>query len=151
MGHSSSFAELAGKLAKAGTLIAVAEREAVTQAALLTKRSVQAQLVAAGAGSGRLRGVGKAGATIGVRYDLVGEGARVRMTGPAHLLERDTKAHDVTPRNRRAILTPDGPRARVHTKGTKGKYPFAKGVAVAAPQVPAVMAATVTKSLRKVF
>lgn len=80
-------------------------------------------------GDGRLSGVGVRGARVGARYDrLPGrETALVRATGPAHLIEGDTKAHVIVPRKRRgkrAVATPYGPRASVQHPGTRGRPTF---------------------------
>lgn len=111
-----------------------AQRQITTQAAQAVKVSVQKKLVVA-APRGRLN-VGKRGQKVGVRYDLRSDAeAVVRMTGPAHLLERNTKAHRI-PRERktgrarkRYVVIPGvGVRAYANHPGTKGKHPFERGV-----------------------
>jgi len=93
MGVSHSPAELAEKLAKAAVKLRDAEHTATEQSALLVKRNVLALAPA------RLRGVGKKGAKLGVRYNIGHyEGvskALVFATGPFHLIERDTTAHPI--------------------------------------------------------
>src|SRR5690242_12676640 len=71
------------------------EHRTVEVAALAVKTSVLAQMQAAGVDNGKLRGVGKRGAKVGVRYDIANNRALVRATGPFQLLERDTKAHQI--------------------------------------------------------
>ncbi len=150
MGTSRSPEELARKLFHASQTIEGAARDGVHAAGLLVKASVQAELH----GVTRLRGVGAKGAKIGVRYDVAGPTAVVvRMTGPAHLIERDTAAHEIGPKRRRALHLVGGDfRASVaHHPGTKGKHPFEHGVALARPLVPRLMMHEQAKSLRKVF
>jgi len=115
------------------------ERNTVKVAALAVKTSVTAQMAAAGVKDGKLRGIGKKGARVGVRYDITGKTALVRATGPFHLIERDTRAHRI-PKQRgararkRVVVIPGvGVRAYADHPGTKGKHPWAKGVAAAIP------------------
>lgn len=116
------------------------EHRTVEIAALTVKTSVLTQMQAAGVTNGRLRGVGKKGAKIGVRYDFGGrKTALVRATGPFHLLERDNKAHRI-PKERgsrarkRVVVIPGvGVRAFAQHPGTKGKHPWEKGVVAAIP------------------
>lgn len=80
----------------------------VGKAALVIKTAVQANLVSALGPNQRMSGVGrrstasKGGAKVGVRYDVKGKKnptALLRMTGPAQLVERDTKPHTIIPRS----------------------------------------------------
>lgn len=163
MGTSKSPAELAFKLRRAGDVMPDAARAGVLGMVKTVKRSVNAQLASAGVNGGRLRGVGKNGVRIGVRDDgivgTVNPSATVRMYGPAHLIENDTKAHTITTKKSRkrrggkaqALNTPHGPKASVQHPGTKGKQPWAKGLAVARPLMAREFSSEVSKSLRKVF
>lgn len=153
MGTSRTPAELASKFRHAGGAVRGAARDGVGKAALLVKTSVLSQLPTT-----RLRGVGKRGAKIGVRYDIKGTQnptALVRATGPFQLIERDTKAHKIEPKKRRsgkrAIVTPQGPRAWAFHPGTKGKHPWEKGVQLAIPKVRTTMVSEQAKSLRRFF
>lgn len=133
-----------------------AARDGVTKAALLVKKSVQAELVSAGVQGGRMRGVGKKGARVGVRYDVKGTTnptALVRATGPVHLLERSTRPHKITPKGKKKVINIAGigPRRFAMHPGTRGKHPWAKGVARVAPLVPKVMAREQTASLLRYF
>lgn len=127
------------KTAKMGGELRRLERNMVLVAAQTVKTSVQTQLGAAGVQNGKLRGVGKRGAKVGVRYDVLGDKALVRATGPFHLLERDTKAHQIPKvrgaraRKRVVVIPGVGVRAWANHPGTKGKHPWAKGVAAAIP------------------
>lgn len=113
------------------------------------KVSVVAEL----GGVTRLRGVGKSGARIGVRYDQRNKDVEVRMTGPAHLIERDTKPHPIGPRKKKA-LTLAGGQVRSFVgdhPGTKGKHPFEKGVNRVLPRLTAIVLAEQVKSMRRIF
>lgn len=128
------------KTAKMSVELSKLEHRTVEVAALAVKASVTAQMAAAGVNGGRLRGVGKRGAKIGVRYDITDKKALVRATGPFHLIERDTKAHRI-PRERkttrakkRTVNIPGvGLRAYAEHPGTSGKHPWKKGVVAAMP------------------
>lgn len=129
------------KTARMGHELTKLEERSVQVASLAVKKSVLVQMQLAGVNGGRLRGVGKKGAKVGVRYDQKGKAALVRATGPFHLLERPTKGHR-TPKERAAnsrakrkvVNIPGvGVRAFANVAGTKGKYPWAKGVEAAIP------------------
>lgn len=127
------------KTTKMGGELQRLEQRTVLIAAMAVKKSVQAQLAAAGVQNGKLRGVGKRGAKVGVRYDMAGKKALVRATGPFQLIERDTKAHQIPrargarARKRYAVIPGVGVRAYANHPGTKGKHPWAKGVVAAIP------------------
>lgn len=111
--------------------------------------------------SGRLRGVGKSGSKVGVRYDLKGDGrAEVKATGKGfQLIERDTKAHPIGPKKARArkqtgrgggVKLPDGSvRRTVKHPGTKGKHPFEKGIADGTPAAVRAMRDQTMPAIRK--
>lgn len=133
-------------------------RRGINAAALHTKRSVEAEMSAAGLGGKRLSGVGARGARIGARYDVKGTDnpvALVRATGPFHLIERSTKPHRIAPKKRRrgqgkrAMAIPGvGPRASAQHPGTRAKHPFAKGVERARPGVRRIIGESVMKAIR---
>lgn len=133
------------------------ERNMVLVTAKAVKTSVQAQMAAAGVQNGKLRGVGKRGAKIGVRYDVAGKTALVRATGPFHLIERDNKDHR-TPKirgaqaRRRVVVIPGvGVRAYANVKGSKGKHPWAKGVVASVPVAGKAGALALGHSLVKAY
>lgn len=134
------------------------ERRMAEISALTVKRSVLAQMQFAGVQGGKLRGVGKRGAKVGVRYDLKANSAYVRATGPLHLLERNTKAHRI-PRQRkttrakkRLLVIPGvGVRAFADHPGTRGKHPWAKGVAAARPVQERAHREALGDALRKAY
>lgn len=127
------------KTARVGTELRRLERNMVLVAAQTVKTSVRSQLAAAGVENGKLRGVGKKGAKVGVRYDILGDKALVRATGPFQLIERDTKAHRIPKvrgaraRKRVVVIPGVGVRAWANHPGTKGKHLWAKGVVAAVP------------------
>lgn len=126
-------------------------------AALAVKTAVLAELErdAPGLRLSGVRGTGK----IGVKYidGVNGRGratALVVATGPVHLLERDTKAHDILPRSLSAksargragkakalgsTARQFGPVMSSHSSGTHGKHPFERGVNAARPLTGAAM------------
>lgn len=134
-----------------------ARRTAIVKGATELKQGVQRRLPP----SGRLRGVGKKGARIGVRYDLKADDAAVvKAIGPLHLLERDTKAHTIEPKskgrgaNRRkragALKLGDGQfRASAQHPGTKGQHPFEKGIEDARPKAVRAMANPITDAVKR--
>ena len=137
----STPAQFAGKMHRVADGVKRAPREITKRGVLVVKRSVQEKL-AADAPRGRLN-VGKRGQRVGVRFDLRSDNeAIVKMTGPAHLLERDTKAHRI-PRERKtsrakkryAVIPGVGVRAYANHPGTKGKHTFERGVEDSKPQV----------------
>lgn len=166
MGTSKSGAELAKKLFNAGHSVERATEMGLKAGGQLVKITALAQLAAAGAGSGRMSGVGKNGAPIGVGYDILkasnGEAAvRVKVKGKgAHLLERDTKAHTINPKKRRggakggkgAVRLADGSfRRSVRHPGTRGKHPWEKALNQSLPQVPKTIQQQISSALAKAF
>lgn len=109
----------------------------------------KAKAIIAEGAPGRLRNAGRNGANLGIRYQIQGAGtdvsARLHATGPWPLIESDTPAHTIRPKKRRGgrrsgrgggVSVPGvGVFRLVHHPGTKGKHPWAKGVAQASPVV----------------
>lgn len=146
------------KTAKMGTELGTLQHRTVEIAVLTVKKSVETQMQVAGVDNGRLSGVGKRGAKIGARYDFVGPNtAIVRATGPFHLLERDTKAHRIpkvrgTRARKRVVVIPGvGVRAWANHPGSKGKHPWAKGVAAAIPIQEKAQALALHQSLVRAY
>lgn len=142
-------------MSRVATNLSRETRFAVGKAALLVKTSVQREL----GGTKVLRGVGRRGARIGVRYDVKGgqqAAALVRMTGPAHLIERSTRPHTIEPRRRRrggqALRLADGSfAASVQHPGTRGKHPWEKGVERSLPLVRESIRRSTLSTLRGTF
>lgn len=157
MGTSRNPAEFAAKLARLPDAVKRAEKAGVRAAALAATTIIR-QNVNAVVPGGKLRGVGKAGAKVGVGFDVKGTNnptALVSARGPLQLVESPTKPH-VEPKpggkRRKALRLADGQvRARVQHPGTKGQKPFAKGRERAI--VPAALAfnAEVRSTIRKVI
>lgn len=145
------------KTAKMGAELHTLEHRMAEIAALAVKTSVLTQMQAAGVDNGKLRGVGKKGARIGVRYDIANNKALVRATGPFHLLERDTKAHRIPKvrgsraRKRVVVIPGVGVRAFANVKGTKGKHPWEKGVAAAIPIQEKAQGIALLGALKKAY
>lgn len=155
-------------------------REGVIQSSLVLTNAVAGFL---GGRKIRLSGVGKRGANVGVRFDVKGRKnptGLVYMTGPAQLVERDTKAHGILGRGvgrakgrsraaRRAAKQElydtlfggqSAGRMRIgdawrtgpfQHPGTQGKHPFAKGIEAARPLVPKIYDRSVQSSMRRIF
>lgn len=159
MGTSKSFAELAGKLEAAARKVRT-DSSILEGAAFQVKKAVQVELRKV-APSGRLSGVGKSGARVGVRYQRMGRDAfLVKMTGPAHLIERDTDPHTIGPKRsrqrkakgRRTAVALNGEfRAVVRHPGTRGQHPWEKGVKRSGQPVRKDFAKSVAGLLGEVF
>jgi hypothetical protein len=119
-----------------------AQVKGVQKAALFTTRSIRDQIRSATGGDMRMSGVGKRGTKLNAYYDVKGRvnpTALIKARGPLQLLERDTSPHEIRPRKRRkakgqsgrkALRLSDGNfRGTVRHPGTRGKHPWAKGVA----------------------
>lgn len=138
----SPSAQVVARMGRLAAEVARSEKTAVLEAAKKAKVVHLAELKIASGGDLRMSGVGRSGARVGVRYLPTPVGTVVQATGPVHLLERPSKAHEITPRKRararraRALATPYGPRARVWHPGVrKPSKPWAKGFLRARPVV----------------
>lgn len=137
-----------------------AQRRAVGASALHVKKVVGASIAGAVGGDMRMSGVGKKGAKVGVRYDVLGFAnptARVYATGPLHLVERSTKPHRIPKergaraRKRFVVIPGVGVRMWATHPGTRGKHPWERGVAAATPAVPRIFQIEVHRALRETF
>ncbi len=159
----------AGRLRKTADNLGNAPRVAAAAGALLVKntilehdRAIVPTLV--------LTGVGRKGAKIGVRYipgiNAMGRAATlVVATGPAHLIERTTTAHEIVSKSLKATgfgrarqrtakalgnkAKGFGPVARVYVRGVYGRHPFERGVEEARPLVGAAWRSAVHQQLAK--
>jgi hypothetical protein len=113
-----------------------AQRRGVQKGALTVTRAMRDEVRAVTGGDSRLSGVGRRGAKIGARYDIKGQReptAIIRATGPAQLVEHDTKPHEIRPRRRRggkakALRFADGAFARsARHPGTRARKPYERG------------------------
>lgn len=151
--------------------------EIVVQAATIYAGVIRDSIYAVTRG-GRLSGVGKNGARVGVRTVFNGSrSAIVQATGPLQLIERDTSAHAiprVTSSRRlrtaagrlshkrestgralsgRTILVINGSviTGPVQHPGTTGKHPFERGADAAAPAGVAAASIVFNRSLESLF
>lgn len=112
------------------------ERQWPDEAAAVVERAVAGQLRSA-TGDGAFSHGRKMGrATVAVRRHgkttvVSADGSRAVWA----ILERGTRAHDVKARAGKVLRTPNGPRAKVHVSGVKGRRSWSKGVESATPQV----------------
>lgn len=144
------------RLRKIAAEVEKAQRSAVSHAALEAK-TAHLDALRRVVPSARLRNVGKSGARLGVRYDIKGTQnptALVRATGPWHLIENPIKAHEIRPRRRRggrrAVLTPDGPRAVVQHPGVRNpKRPWQSGRPVAEERVKRIVGRTYVDAFKR--
>lgn len=137
-------------------------RETVRLAAIAAKAGQLDEMRHDAGGNLRLDRVrsGK-GATIGARYDLIGNGAatsaRVKATGPVPLLANPIKAHPIPKRGPRArrrklLAIPGiGVRASVQHPGTKGKDTWNRGRERVEPKVRKLIAKRTDVVVRRSF
>lgn len=151
----ASLAEGATALRRAAQELPKATQAGITEATLLLTAAVRVGQARAGAGSGRLRGVGASGAAIGVKGDVRMFGpvpvGLVRATGAAHLLDHPTRAHTIVPRRAAALATPQGPRAKVVRPATRGKFYFEEAVAAVEPKVASIVERNIAETLLRLL
>jgi hypothetical protein len=158
--------DLAASVSRMPAAIRQAEATGVQKATIRTTGLIRDQIRSA-TGDMRLSGVGKKGARVGARYDKHfaatpdAPAMEIKATGPLHLIERDTRAHLILPRGqtftargsrrsgRKALKIGDDFRLYAEHPGTRGKRPFARGVARAAPEVPRIIQAEVGKTMMR--
>jgi hypothetical protein len=179
VGRRQSLGEFAVKVgAYASVGQPQADRKGVEQSALLVTKAARSSIRAGSGGDSILSNVGR-GARVGARYDIEGAAnptALVRATGPLHLLDNPTRAHQITPKVKkgrsrasraafynaifggeggfggtRPMRTPYGPRYRVNHPGTRGKRTFFRAVDAAKPFVKVAFIDGQRKSLRRYF
>jgi hypothetical protein len=148
-----TLADLAASAARMPAELQKAQRRGVQQAALLTTRTIRAEIRAATGGDMRLSGVGRRGARVGARYDIKGvenPTALITATGPLHLIERPTRPHLITPKRRKALRFKDGSFSMsAESRGTRGRQPFGRGVKKAAPQTGALFDREIQKAIAR--
>lgn len=151
MGVSRTPSELAGKLERLAKDVKDT-RKPLNAAALAAKQA----FIAAEPG---VVGHRVARGLIRVRYDIRGNTAIVRFTGPAHLALNPTRAHRIEPRRRRRggarrALTINGDfAANADHPGTRGKDPGARRAKAAAAKVApkAYQRVGIHEPLRRIF
>lgn len=153
---ASSPNDLANRLVKGGESITRANRVGVEKACLAGKTVMLAGLTAA-AGGNRLKGVGRSGARIGVRYDVRGfqnPVGIIRYIGPVHLLNNPTRPHEITPRKKKKALSPRGnpwAAASAQHPGTKGKKFAEKAEPIVLAQSKRIITQEVRSHLARTF
>lgn len=139
-GVKSNAATFAAKMSKAAGSIPAAERDGVAAAARAARASIMNAATEAGAKP--------KGSWVG--YRVVGTSAVVDLRGArAYWAERGTKAHDIKPKRKKAITTPQGPRASAHVRGVTAKHFWAPGAAAARTTAPKAHGEAVVAALRK--
>lgn len=163
MGVSRSGKELADKLDRAARNIDAAGKRGVRETSLVMKTSVTRELGAAGVKGGRLSRVGKNGARLSVGFNIKTFGGNptslFRARGPWQIIENDSKPHPIAAKKKRgrdnsqaAIKLADGGiRRSVNHPGTRGKHPWAKGVAKGIPLAGRAFQQGAAESFRKVW
>lgn len=153
---ASSPNDLANRLVKGGQSITRANRVGVEKACLAGKTVMLAGLTAA-VGGNRLKGVGRSGARIGVRYDVRGfqnPVGIIRYIGPVHLLNNATRPHEITPRKKKKALSPRGnpwAAASAQHPGTKGKKFAEKAEPIVLAQSKRIITQEVRAHLARTF
>jgi hypothetical protein len=148
---------LASRFVSAGRGISRANRVGVEQACLAGKQVMVASAVAAGLPpGGKLRGVGKSGGRWGVRYNVRGYQTVVgtlKYTGAVHLVERDTRPHQIAPRRKKALRFADGGLRTqpVQHPGTKGKGFHERAEPVVIAQSERIIKAAVRSHIARQF
>lgn len=108
-------------------------------------------------GDGRLSGVGKRGAKVGVQMRRRGQSNwQVRATGPWQLVEGNTKAHSLNRRRarrgrRQVYNTPWGFRARIPGQhpGTRGRYPWKTALDITKREAPGIYRRQIAASMQR--
>lgn len=155
---ASSSGALSARLQSGGKGITRANRVGVEKACLAGKTVMLAGLRAAGA-SGALRGVGRSGSKVGVRYDVKGFQNPVGIIsyrGQVHLLNNPTRAHEIRPRSRggRMAISPKGSpwtKAVAQHPGTSGKKFHEKSEPIVIAQSKRIITAEVRGHLARTF
>lgn len=181
MGYSTSFEQLANKFGTVKADLGKVTQGATVAAAQAAKEVFLTSAAAATGGDLRLSQVGRNGAKLGVNYKIIGKGldasARIRATGPWHLVEYRLGPHVITSKRaggsrrsrarrfeegaagegigggRHAMLrTPYGPRPFVIHPGTSHPAkPWTRAVPIVSRTTPVVYERAAQALLIKVF
>ena len=159
--------DLAWVTAMAATLpkqLQAAQTKAVRASALHVTQAIRDEVRVATGGDMRLSGVGRRGARVGARFDVRGTKnptAMVKATGPMHLLEHDTRPHEIGPRGRRvgrsgrrlkgakALRIGGEFRASAQHPGTHAKRPFERGYIRSRDETGPIFNRAVEDAIRK--
>lgn len=153
MGTSTSVDAFASKIAAGGKAIEKAEKVTIAESAQAGKA-----IMAANMGFTRLRGVGKRGGKVGVRYKLVGgphPSALLSYFGAVHLVNNDTSAHRIEPkagkRGAKALTIGSGLVANADHPGTKGRKFFEHSKPQVAQAAGKIQQRNVSATLRSIY
>jgi hypothetical protein len=151
---SASADQLASRLVSGGRAVTRANRIGVEKACLAGKNVMLANLLAA-AGGKRMRGVGKSGSNVNVRYKVVGYQnpvGTISYSGQVHLLNNSTRPHTIEPKRKKA-LSADGAwaAARAEHPGTRGKNFHAKSEPIVLAQSKRIITQEVRSHLARTF
>jgi hypothetical protein len=149
--------QLGARMHRVSAEVGRARRSAVTSAALAITTEVRQEIAKATGGKSKLSGM--RGAKLGAGFNVKGTDnptAIISARGPVHIVERGTKRHTITARGRRgrrsgAMQIRGGVEFQrsVNHPGTKGKHPFAKGVARGRPMAERALRSTFSDALRR--
>lgn len=131
----------------------LAGKEVLTASAASAGLRPGAQLTGAASGS---KGTKRSRSKFAVRYQVRGYENPVgiiSMRGPAHLVNNDTRPHEIRPRRVKALTIPYGTglAAVVHHPGTKGKKFFEHAEPVIVKQSERIIESAVHSHLARVF
>jgi hypothetical protein len=156
---SQAGADISARMTKLATAIQAGNRETLTAALKVAKAEHVKVIDADSGGDGRLSRMGRNGAKVGARYDIVNStgadvSGKVGKTGPLHILANPTKPHQI-PRQRargrrRYVVIPGvGVRSSAQHPGTKGKNTWARGRKQAEPHVKREVSKRTTNILKR--
>lgn len=138
-----------------GKAVTRADRVGVEKACLAGKTVMLANMTSA-LGGNRLRGVGKKGAKVGVRFDVRGFEnvvGIIKYTGPVHLANSGTRPHDIFPKKRKALSPQGSPWAAAYAEhpGTRGKKFAEKSERIVLAKSKQIIAKEVNAHLARTF
>lgn len=148
--------DFAKRLKKMSTAIEDGRRDTLKQAGMVAKREHGAVIESHSGGDSRLSGVGKKGATVGVRFDISGDRVEIKATGPLHFLANPMSPHRIPKQRkrggRRVVVIPGvGVRAHANHPGTPGKDTWRVGARRAQPKVAKVIESEVSNIVKRGF
>jgi len=153
---SKAGGDFAARLGKIGKAVQTSRKDTLTAMGTAAKRE-HADTIRADTGDSRLSGVGKRGAKVGARFDLVGgDRVEVKATGPLHFVANPMSPHRIPKsrargRRRYAVIPGVGVRAWANHPGTSGKNTWKRGVPAARKKVTKVADDRVADTIRKAF
>lgn len=153
MGTSTSIDQFAAKITKAGTNLKEAEQVSIVESAQAGKAIMLANM-----GFTRMRGVGRKGARVGVRYTVKGGSSPSVLLGyfgPVHLANNPTSPHRIEPKSgrsgKKAIVVGGQPVANADHPGTAGKKFFERSKPQVQQTAGKILERSVQTALRRSF